>query len=80
MLPLVNALKAHVKNGRIVVDEPTDLPEGTELYLVQADPDDDMSDDERAELEAAIDEGLADFEQGRIVSEETIRAKLAAYR
>jgi hypothetical protein len=27
-------LKAVVKNGRIVVDEPTELPEGTEIELV----------------------------------------------
>ena len=58
----MNALKAHVKNGRIIVDEPTDLPEGTELYLVPAEGDDEMDDEERAELEAAIDEGLADVD------------------
>ncbi|GMV16833.1 MAG: hypothetical protein AMXMBFR56_50570 [Polyangiaceae bacterium] len=76
----MNALKAHVVNGRIVVDEPTDLPDGTELYLVRAHSDDEMDEEERAELEAAIDEGLDDFEAGRIVDEETIRAKLRAYR
>ncbi len=27
---------ARVKNGRLLVDEPTDLPEGTELTLVPA--------------------------------------------
>src|SRR5512145_116629 len=27
----MQALKAHVKSGRIIVDEPTDLPEGAEL-------------------------------------------------
>jgi hypothetical protein len=26
-------VRARVKNGRLVVDEPTDLPEGTELEL-----------------------------------------------
>jgi hypothetical protein len=30
MLPL----KAHVKNGRLVLDEPTDLPEGDVIELV----------------------------------------------
>ena len=33
MLPL----KAHVKNGRLVLDEPTDLPEGEEIELVPLD-------------------------------------------
>jgi hypothetical protein len=76
----MNALKAHVVNGRIVVDEPTDLPDGTELYLVPAASGDDMNDEERAELEGAIQEGLDDFAAGRVVDEETIRAKLRAYR
>jgi hypothetical protein len=75
----MNAFKAHVVNGRIVVDEPTDLPDGTELFLVPA-ASDDMDDEERAELESAIQEGLDDFEAGRVVDEETIRAKLRAYR
>ncbi len=29
-------VRARVKNGRLRVDEPTDLPEGTELLLVAA--------------------------------------------
>ena len=33
----MNALKAHVENGRIIVDDPTDLPDGTELYVVAVD-------------------------------------------
>jgi hypothetical protein len=31
-------VRARVKNGRLRVDEPTDLPEGTELYLVPTVP------------------------------------------
>ncbi|MEZ4226561.1 MAG: hypothetical protein R3B13_36780 [Polyangiaceae bacterium] len=79
MLDLENALKAHVRNGRFVIDEPTDLPEGTVLTLAVVD-DDEESPEERAEIEAAIDEALDDFEAGRSVDEETIRAKLRAYR
>jgi hypothetical protein len=30
-------LKARVKAGRLVVDEPTDLPEGTEVELLPLD-------------------------------------------
>jgi hypothetical protein len=29
----VNVIRVHVKNGRIVVDEPTELPDGAELKL-----------------------------------------------
>jgi hypothetical protein len=55
-------LKAVVKNGRIVVDEPTELPEGTEIELVPVDEDFDP--EERARLLAAIDDGIEDFERG----------------
>jgi len=30
----IQPLKAHVKNGRLMLDEPTDLPEGEEVELV----------------------------------------------
>ena len=74
----VNALKAHVKNGRIIVDQPTDLPEGTELYLVPAEPEDDMTAEERAELEAAIEEGAEDFERGDFDNAREFALRLAA--
>jgi hypothetical protein len=59
-------LRARVRNGRIVVDEPTDLPEGTVLNLVLDDGDDELGDDERRRLHAALEEGLAqlDADQG----------------
>ena len=78
MLSLVNALKAHVKNGRIVVDQPTDLPEGTELYLVPAEQGDDMSAEELAALEAAIEEGAEDFERGDFDNAREFALRLAA--
>ena len=42
----MQAVKAHVKGSRIVVDDPTDLPEGTELHLVLADEGDDFDDED----------------------------------
>lgn len=45
----MNAVKAKVVNGRFVIDEPTDLPEGTELYLVPvSEEDEDRIDVEEA--------------------------------
>ena len=61
----MSALKAHVHNGRLVLDIPTSLPEGTELELVLADGTEPMDDDERAALLASLDEGLADADAGR---------------
>lgn len=33
----MQAMKAHVKGGRLVLDEPTDLPDGEVVYLVPLD-------------------------------------------
>ena len=61
---MTQELKAHVKNGRIVVDTPTSLPEGHEV-LLQLVHDDGMSTDERDRLHAAINESLDDIEADR---------------
>ena len=44
------ALRALVKDGRVVLDEPTSLPEGTVLDLVVDDEGDDLDEAERADL------------------------------
>ncbi len=64
--------------GRIVVDEPSDLPEGTELALVVDDGDDDLDETERDALHASIDRGLADVAAGRVAPAEDVIAKLRA--
>jgi len=45
-------LKARVHNGRLVLDEPTELPEGEIVELVPRDAalDDEFDDEERAQL------------------------------
>jgi hypothetical protein len=43
-----------VKNGRLVVDEPTSLPEGTVLDLVVDDEGDDLDAAERALRDEAL--------------------------
>lgn len=55
----MHALKAQVRHGRLVMDEPTEFPEGTEIELVAVGGWDDLDDEARAKLHAAIDEGLA---------------------
>lgn len=75
MLPLLT----HVKNGRIVVDEPTDLPDGTPLVVAPAADDlSDLSPEERAELDVVLDAGIADMRAGRVVDgHEVVRRLLA---
>lgn len=67
-------LKAHVKNGQVVLDESTDLPNGTELYVVPAAQldevvllrDDGFDDDERKRLHESIRRGIEDGRAGRV--------------
>jgi hypothetical protein len=71
-------LKAHVHNGRLVLDEPTDLPEGTEVELMPVDDDFDPA--ERARLLQAIEEGAEDFERGDHMDAFEFVAQLRARR
>lgn len=70
-------LKARVRNGRLVLDEPTTLPEGQEVELVMRD-DAELTAEERAELDRALDEGIDDFENGRTVDGFEFLAQLRA--
>jgi hypothetical protein len=58
----MHALKAIVRNGRLVLDEPTKLPDGTEVELLAVD--EDLDPDEKARLLQSIEEGFEDFERG----------------
>lgn len=51
----MDTLKARVVNGRLVLDEPCTLPEGTVLELVVADDGDDLTDQERESLHAELE-------------------------
>jgi hypothetical protein len=57
----MQSLKARVHNGRLVLDEPTDLPEGEVVYSQPVDAD-DMSDEERDALHDSIREGREPIE------------------
>ncbi len=75
----MRALKAHVKSGHLVVDEPTNMPEGTEAELVLVDGD-DLDEAERAALEASLEEAEADIAAGRLIGEEEFWTKFRARR
>lgn len=59
----MHARKLQVKNGRLVLDEPTHLPEGAEVEVLVVD--DELSADERVELHASLNRALDDSEAGR---------------
>lgn len=75
----MRALKAHVRGGRLALDEPTDLPEGTEVELVAMD-DDDMDPEERARLDAALERGMAQARAGQTVDADKVIKKLLKRR
>ena len=73
---LTMTLKARVLGGRLVVDEVTDLPEGTEVQLLPLDPGDWLDDADRAALHDALRESDADIAAGRFVEAEQILREL----
>lgn len=74
------ALKATVRNGHLVLHEPTDLPEGAtvELVAVGSDALDALDDAERAALHAALDEGIAQDDAGDTEDADEVLARLRA--
>jgi hypothetical protein len=59
----MHARKLQVKNGRLMLDEPTNLPDGAEVEVLVID--DELSAEERAELHASLDRAVDDSEAGR---------------
>lgn len=72
-------LRARVRNGRLVLDEPTDLPEGEEVELVPADAD-EMDDEERAALHESLAVSLDQMKKGQLIDGEAVLARLRARR
>lgn len=72
----MHAMKARISDGRIVLDEPTTLPDG-EVWLVAMN-DDDLDEEDRTALDASIDEGLEDAEAGRHEDAFEVMARLRA--
>ena len=69
-------IRARVSAGRLVVDEPTDLPEGTEVDLLPLDPGDWLDEADRAALHKALRESNTDVAAGRLVDADEILRNL----
>jgi hypothetical protein len=74
------ALRATVQNGRIIVDEPTDLPDGTILYLVADDEGDALDDEARERLHAQLAVSWRSAQAGRTRPASELLAELRARR
>ena len=59
-------LRARVQNGRLLLDEPTTLPEGTVVQLVADDEGDDLTEAERRALHEALSASWKSAESGQV--------------
>lgn len=73
-----NALRARVKGGRLVLDEPSTLPEGTEVDLIPADDIDELDPTERARLHGFLAESIRRHVPGTGVSADEVLARIRA--
>jgi hypothetical protein len=69
-LAVMQPLKAQVRNGRLLLDEPTDLPDGDVVYLQLVDgivsiDDDGLDDEERAKLHRELEASIAEADAGQ---------------
>jgi hypothetical protein len=69
-------IKARVHAGRLVLNEPTTLPEGTEVELLPLDPGDWLDAADRAALHAALAQSQSDVAAGRLVDASDILKQL----
>jgi len=67
-------VRGRVRNGRLVVDEPTDLPEGTEVELEAVG--DNLDEEDRAHLHAALDAADEELRAGKGIPGDRIIAAL----
>ena len=73
-------LRAKVRAGRLVLDEPTTLPEGAELELVALDDVDELDPADRARLHGFLAESIARHVPGSGIAAGEVLAELRAAR
>jgi len=74
-------LRAQVRNGRLVLDEPTDRKEGDVVELVPLDEvlargGDTLDEEDRAALHGALDASVDEALAGQLVDADTVLADL----
>ena len=72
----MKCIKARVINGRLVVDEPSEFPEGTEIDLTVVDSGDDLSDKERLALHKALRASWKEAQAGALNPARNVLDKL----
>lgn len=72
------SIKARVTNGRILVDEATDLPDGTEVELVAVmdHAEDALDDRDREALHRSLARAAEDIREDRLVDGDQVMGRL----
>lgn len=70
----MKAVRAHVRDGRIVLDEPVELPEGAAVEVLLPE----QVEIDRAELDAEVDASSEEFERGEYEDARALAARLVA--
>ena len=73
---MVLTLKARVRAGRLVLDEPIDLPQGSEVDLLPASDEDDLDDQDRSALHAVVDRAAEQLRSGQGIPASEALARL----
>lgn len=73
-MPSMGVIRAHVKNGQIVLDEPVEPDDGAEVVVIPIS--DDINSEERAELGTMLDESFEELQAGRTVDGPTYLREL----
>ena len=76
----MTAIRASVRNGRLLMDEPTALPEGTVLDLVVDDEGDDLDEEERQALDLALRSAMASIRAGKGIPMQDLLKNLRGMR
>lgn len=69
-------MKARVRNGRLRLDEPYEAPEGTEVDVAIIDDGDELDDESRARLHAALSRGHEQMVRREVVPADEVLSKL----
>jgi hypothetical protein len=84
VMAMQQPLRARIRKGRIVLDEPTDLPDG-EIELVPLDEvlargGDYLDDEERERLHESLRESIEQMERGETIDAAEALAQLRAHQ
>jgi len=61
-------LRAKVREGHLIIEDPVDLPEGAEVDLQIVDPGDELDDEDRGRLHGALLEAQSELDRNDAVA------------